>query len=227
MNVSCLAEIEENDRACPTIFSCPTKCISLANEYDSNNTGLFRSSCSASVNVLRSCDSQTVQYVSESGSLDRDLVHIQQLVSMVTEYDKINAGIVRILCNAEVIGDGDSSVQSSDEWECLASHDADMICLPCQEDSCTLITHVQYMQYYRDLCRHLGYMSGSMTTETELVASYLEGVEDEIMNVEQLMSTTQHVILVIQKLIEDGLFLVVEQGELPEDRILRSTSCFT
>jgi len=142
---------------------------------------------------------------------------------MVTEYDQINAGIPRLLYNAEVIKDDDSSIQSSDEWECPASHDSDMICLLCQEDSCTLITQVQYMQYYRDLSRHLGYMSGNMTTEADLIGCYIIEIEDEITNVEQLESTTQQVCLVIQKLIEDGLILVVEQGELPEDRVLRPT----
>jgi hypothetical protein len=137
------------------------------------------------------------------------------------------------LCNAEVIGDGDSSVQSSGEWECLASHDDELICLLCLEDSCTMITHVQYMQYYRDLSRHLGHMPGNMsrptdmllpTTEAELVATYMESMEDEITIVEQLMSTTQHVFLVIKKLIKDGLILVVKQGELPEDRILANST---
>ena len=72
-------------------------------------------------------------------------------------------------------------------------------------------------------------MSGNMnrptdmflpTTEAEPVASYTESIEDEVMTVEQLMSTTLHVCLVMQKLIEDGSILVVKQGELPEDRIL-------
>ena len=104
-----------------------------------------------------------------------------------------------------------------------ASHDSDMLCLLCQEDSCTLITQVQYMQYYRDLSRHLGYMSGNMTTEADLIGCYIVEIEDEIANVQQLESTMQQVCLVIQKLIEDGLILVVEQGELHEDRILRPT----
>jgi hypothetical protein len=223
-NVSYLADIDENDCACSAVMdSCPAECVFLANNYDSNNAGLVRLLCSVhvscpatdnddSANVL--CSFGRVSFplqtenclLTESGLLDRDLLHIQRLVSMVTEYDTTNAEIVHLFCNAEVVGEDNSSVQSSDEWDCLAKDYDDSICLLCLEDGCTMITYVRYAQYCRDLSTCLDHTSADIS-EADLVALYVEGKGYEIEIEEQW-----HVCLVIEKLIKDGLILAVRQA---------------
>jgi hypothetical protein len=148
------------------------------------------------------------------------LLPLRRIVSMATTHDATNAEAVHLLCNDEVVHEDASSVQSCDE--CLAEGCDDLMCLQCLEDSCTMITYEQYDQHFRYLSEHLAHMSlDSMeVTFDDIDVCYLESKEDEIETEEQLMSTIHHGALIVEKLIEEGLFIVVRQAVLPENRII-------
>ena len=108
--------------------------------------------------------------------------------------------------------DGDSS-----EW-CVAKDDE--ICVCCIRDNCTVLSKVEYEQYSRKLTGQLAKQQSNkiVTTEADLVAWYLESIEDELQTGIQFDHMFKLICRITDKLVREGVFIATE-GQDSDDEV--------